>query len=145
MSMRMSGEEIQRLAYDAIVRAARAGLQCPTNPELCDIIGACSPSAGANVVAKLEKRGLITVERFNSGRNVSVPSLGLATRPYGGRSREHWRANGRQPARKAYTALKAEASTSQAAVAREPSPFPSAPCFRCGARGWCGHDGRIGA
>lgn len=25
------------------------------------------------------------------------------------------------------------------------SNLPDAPCFRCGARGWCGHDGRIQA
>lgn len=36
-----------------------------------------------------------------------------------------------------------EAAEAEDALKGGPTGLPSSPCFRCGARGWCGHPGRV--
>jgi hypothetical protein len=74
----------------ALVAAADRGLPCPTNPQLCDLIGAGSPSAPVRALDRLATCGLIRVERFQTDRRVTIISTGRST-AYHGKGTPHWR------------------------------------------------------
>jgi hypothetical protein len=81
----ISGQDMVVLA--ALTGAANAGLPCPSNDDILAMTGAASPSSSAAILKKLEKRGLITVERFTNSRRVTIIETGRRTAAVPGRSR----------------------------------------------------------
>lgn len=130
----------QELLYGALVRAAASGARCPSNPEICEIVGVGSVSWGATEIARLEARGLISVTRFQTGREVTIVATGKSTARMGGTRKAHWRDRG--VVRKV-----AHVATETARVRPDDEHLPAAvfrdPCPRCGTRGdvGCGHSG----
>ena len=128
----------QDLAFAAIERAAAGGEPCPKNDEIAHIIGASSPATGARIVATLERRGLIRVERFGRGREVTIVASGKSTAGYPGTRRPHFSLHRKKgPSRSRAAAPQPVAALppdAQVRVYRDP-------CFRCGVRGdiGCAH------
>lgn len=81
---------------EAISAAADAGQKCPSNYDLCDLIGANSTSRVVDIMARLQKRGLIRVERFSYARRVTIVATGKAT-VHNGSTAPHWRDAGARP------------------------------------------------
>ncbi|QNA85202.1 MarR family transcriptional regulator [Sphingomonas sp. So64.6b] len=92
----LHGEELIGLtpwesrALAAIVDAAEAGRLAPTADELQATVGCDSVSTTVNIVQRLEKRGLIRVERYQRSRRIFVVSTGKATAPVNNKT-PHWR------------------------------------------------------
>jgi SOS-response transcriptional repressor LexA len=64
---------------DWIERRARAGDACPTNDEIASRFGLTSTNMALYWLKRLERDGLITVERFHRARRVTVHRSGLST------------------------------------------------------------------
>lgn len=78
----------ERETYQAICAAADQGLPCPLNLDIEDLTGFSSSSMGACLIARLEQKGLIRVERYQRFRRVQVCATGKWTaRPEGQRSK----------------------------------------------------------
>lgn len=138
----MSAESQARddLAYQAIERAAAAGAPCPSNNTLCSLIGLASVGATANVVSRLEQRGLIRITRFQSGREVTIVSSGQSTARYHGKRTPHWRITGADG--HIYRAQKVRADAMPFDRPEIlPDPVHRDRCPRCGIRAdiGCGH------
>lgn len=76
--------------YAELTRVAALGELCPTADELSELL--CTNSVGATVfvMQRLERRGLIKVERFQKGRIVTICATGEKTaRPKC--TTPHWR------------------------------------------------------
>lgn len=69
---------MQRI-YDAIARAAAAGERCPSNGELCDIVGVGSAGTTSVLVTRLERAGAIEVARGSASRVVTIVATGRRT------------------------------------------------------------------
>ena len=69
----------QQRLFDIIANAARAGQVCPTNKAIAKMDGLASASAVADVIRRLQHKGVIEVERFNRSRIVYLPDLDLET------------------------------------------------------------------
>ncbi len=67
------------LLYHLLVEAAERGLVCPTNMELSNQLGQASISGPTKGLMKLEKLGLIEVERFHAARVVTITATGKQT------------------------------------------------------------------
>lgn len=81
--------------YDMLARAADNNELCPNNDTLVELFNLASGSSVVNLFHKLEKAGLITVERFMQGRVVTITATGKQTlRP--ANTTPHWRT--RRPA-----------------------------------------------
>ncbi len=65
--------------FAILERAANAGATCPTNVELADLLGYSSGNGPSGLVNLLEVSGLITVERSNMGRVVTIAKTGKRT------------------------------------------------------------------
>ncbi len=64
----------------AIIRsAADAGEKCPTNLEIADRVGYASISGPANAINLLEASGVITVQRGQASRVVTIVATGRST------------------------------------------------------------------
>lgn len=70
----------QATVYQAILAAARAGLTCPKNEELCDRLGAASTATPGYILKSLQGFGLIELSKTGRNRRVTLPQLGLSTR-----------------------------------------------------------------
>lgn len=69
----------------AILQAAAiAGDICPTNAELCNLLGCKSVSTPARLIDNLEKSGRIIVQRFINSRVVTIVGTEYATAFTGG-------------------------------------------------------------
>lgn len=71
----------QQRIYDIIANAARAGKVCPTNKAIAKMEGLTSASAVADIIARLQRKGVIEVERFNRSRIIYLVDLDLETAP----------------------------------------------------------------
>jgi len=69
----------ERTTYRALAEAAQAGLPCPTNIDIEMLCGYNSCSMGPVMVKRLERKGLIRVERFQRFRIVEVVATGERT------------------------------------------------------------------
>lgn len=70
----------EQQVYQALVQAAQRGDKAPTNWQLAELCGCESMATGARLVANLEARGLITVERpARSSRIVTIVASGQQT------------------------------------------------------------------
>lgn len=115
----------------AITRAAENGQPCPTNDVLAGLISADSAATSVKVMRRLEKRGLIVVERFGMSRIVTVVESGKRTT--GEPKRVHWRH--RDPAAPVKHKPKPAAAPAAPAVAKpEPVRVDREPCFYCNIR-----------
>lgn len=73
-----------------LAQAAAADRECPSNNELADKVGFSSASGPSMALTALEREGKILVERFGSGRRVTICATGART-AYAGSERPHWR------------------------------------------------------
>lgn len=64
-----------------LVRCANAGLPCPTNVTLTEMLGVVSPDTIASAFRRLEDRGLISVKRHINSRIVTIVGTGRSTAP----------------------------------------------------------------
>lgn len=77
-----------RNIYVELCRAAKAGIPCPTNAALCDHFGGF-PASMSYALDRLEKVGLITIERGQYSRRVTIAFTGKMTG--GPAPATHWR------------------------------------------------------
>lgn len=72
-----------RIAEDvilnALVQAAEVGSPCPTADDLSDLIGSSSVSTTVGIMQRLEKRGIIKIERYQRERRVTIVKTGAKT------------------------------------------------------------------
>jgi len=69
----------ENMVYRALCRAAEADERCPTSIEIATMLD-CSPGGTATgIVARLERRGLIQVERYQRERRVTIVATGKST------------------------------------------------------------------
>ncbi len=110
------------IIYDALLQAARTGKACPSNSDLCRLIGATSVSTPAHAIARMEKAGKLRVTHDGNGREIHIVELGLTI------VSKTW-AN--------TSTRERETAQFQRTVARltpPPAPVYRDPCFRCGVR-----------
>lgn len=69
----------EMIAYDAIYNAAESGEPCPLNLDIEMMLGCNSTSTAPKVVRRLERKGLIVVERFQKYRRIQVVATGKWT------------------------------------------------------------------
>lgn len=69
----------ERTTYRALAEAARAGLPCPSNIDIEILCGYNSCSMGPALVKRLERKGLIRVERYQRFRIVEIVATGERT------------------------------------------------------------------
>lgn len=67
--------------YQALVSAAERGDKAPANWLLAEMVGNQSMATGARLVARLEERGLIAVERTRCSRVITIVASGKRTAP----------------------------------------------------------------
>ena len=135
----------ERVVYDALVRAADASAACPTNPQLCGVLGDNSTSSPVKVLERLVDRRLIEVRRFQNAREVTILASGKSTAPAANRS-PHWRDRpgvDRPPTKRAGRVVEAPALT-LIADDNLPAAVDRDPCPRCGTRRDIGCDHRTG-
>lgn len=77
-------------AYATIVEAAEQSRPAPTADELQERCGCESVSTTVDLVHRLERRGLITVERYQRSRRITIIATGKATAPVKNTT-PHWR------------------------------------------------------
>lgn len=111
------------IIYDALLRAARDGKACPSNSDLCRLIGATSISTPAHAIARMEKAGKLRVTHEGNGREIHIVELGVTI------VSKTWATT---------TTRERETAEFQRTLARltpPPAPVYRDPCFRCGVRG----------
>lgn len=111
------------IIYGALVQAARAGKACPSNSDLCRLIGATSVSTPGHSIARMEKAGKLRVTHEGNGRQIYIVELGVTI------TSKTWS-----------TTRTREQETAQfertvARLTPPPAPVFRDPCFRCGVRG----------
>jgi hypothetical protein len=72
-----------------LVAAADAGEPCPSNLTIASAVGSSSMATGASCIALLESMNLISVERGNCSRVVTIVATGKRTA--GKVAKGHWR------------------------------------------------------
>jgi hypothetical protein len=110
------------IIYDALVRAARAGAPCPSNTELCRLVGATSVATPAHAIARMAKAGRLKVTHASNGREIHLTELDVTI-----------------VSKMRTLMLKRDQQTAQAKraadrIAPPPPPVFRDPCFRCGIR-----------
>lgn len=141
---RMSPTAAQAIVLAAITRAAETGEPCPPNNLLCELTGAQSPSFGSGALNALERDGLIRVERFAIGREVTIVATGKKTL-YTGKRNPHWRFEGRTAAESMHVVRRPRADAvnpDQPDDDHLPPAVNRDPCPRCGVRRDVGCDHR---
>lgn len=73
-----ANERMQQ-CFTILERAANAGVKCPTNADLAELMGYNTIGKPAEWVVRLERAGLIEVERRNTGRVVTIVATGKKT------------------------------------------------------------------
>jgi predicted transcriptional regulator len=68
----------ERTMLTMIAAAIRAGRQCPTNDDFCQVMGFASWASAARLMQKLQQAGLVTVDRRSSSRDVVLTEAGRA-------------------------------------------------------------------
>ncbi|MGB7407188.1 MAG: hypothetical protein WA908_01670 [Pontixanthobacter sp.] len=80
----------EAFVYEALSEAARTGGRAPTNQHLADELDLGSPSQISAIIGSLERRKLISVERFATQRRVTIAQTGKST-AITGNPKPHWR------------------------------------------------------
>lgn len=132
---------------EIVTAAANAGEPCPTNSKLADMMHFKSHSGPLGLLQRLQSRGLITLERFQVERRVTINATGRRTKVYN--TQPHWRdienykAAGDKfpPMPRARTSRGCPRNVVKPAMETEILERVSRdPCFRCGTRGDVGCD-----
>lgn len=152
-----------------LTEAAAAGEPCPNNGELARLIGSAVSTHALDILTRLERRGVLAIDRRGKHRAVTIVATGQRTGDGGGRwpvsspapegarappltldqlvasgaplTREAVLAAGMVTSRRRYEAGRLS-SVSLAEHERQvegPPPGAGRPCFRCEARGPCAH------
>ena len=69
----------ETIVLKAVVRAARRDEPCPSNFEICGLIGCESIASATGVLQRLERKGLVKVERYQQARRVTILATGART------------------------------------------------------------------
>jgi hypothetical protein len=124
--------------------AADANRPCPSNPEMCVLLGMQSPSAGVACLLRLAAAGLILVQRFQTARQVTIVATGRTTFVDPKQAKPHWRDATDHMSRAAPTKRERPPIASRGRVQANDQPLPPAvfrdPCPRCGTRADIGCD-----
>lgn len=119
-------DESADTVLEMVERAANAGAACPSNLDIAQAIGAKSISSGPKALERLEKRGLIKVERGATSRVVTILATGKRTA--GTVTKRHWSVRG--------VVKSAPQNKPAEQIFREERPAVYRdPCPRCGVRG----------
>jgi hypothetical protein len=86
-----------RAIYAAIAAAARAGRPCPTADDLVEVSGYAAVSSTVDAVHRIERSGVIVVERWQRSRRVMLADTGEWTALPLNRA-PHWRERPRDAA-----------------------------------------------
>lgn len=130
--MARSFEAVDAIVLKMIESAAERGEKCPSNDCIAGAIGAASPSSGPTVLDRLARRGLITVERGNMLRVVTILATGKRTA--GVVKRDHWRFRP-ENAHRRHIGYSARQRADKPAPVENPGPRQFRdPCPRCGTR-----------
>ena len=78
-----------RRVFDILVAAVNAGEKCPSNSNLAHRIGCISTSDPSDIIRRLQRSGLITVDRGSCNRVVTIVATGKSTA--GKVTAPHWR------------------------------------------------------
>ncbi|WP_394658445.1 hypothetical protein [uncultured Novosphingobium sp.] len=129
----------QLLRQDEIILAeltaiAAAGERCPANTELAKKISARGSFTVSRIFEKLEKRGLIEVERRNAARRIRIVATGDQTAPVTGKL-YHDRDMSQFAAKQAQARAALKRPLPPLPEITEAPDSPRDPCFRCGVRG----------
>lgn len=79
----------ESVVFNMLNQAAERGDPCPSNDLICVALDASSPSRGSEVLHRLERKGLIKVERGTMSRVVTIVATGKRTA--GTVADVHWR------------------------------------------------------
>ncbi len=110
------------IIYDELVRAARAGDPCPSNSELCRLVGASSVATPAHSIARMAKAGRLKVAHASNGREIHIVELDITIV---------------SKTRTKLSIREKQSEQAQRAASRAPAPEMAVyrdPCFRCGVR-----------
>ena len=86
--------EWERKTLSLIAEAAQTGRRAPTADDIQEHTGCNSISTTVNIVQSLEKRGLISVERFQRSRRITILETGKRTAEVINET-PHWRSGAR--------------------------------------------------
>lgn len=86
----IAGAAAESVVLQALTRAANRHEPCPTNSRLAELLGARSSGAPNSTLQRLEKRGLIKVDRYSASRQVTIVATGRRTRAPASAAK-HWR------------------------------------------------------
>jgi len=86
--------EMERETLALITEATEAGRSAPTADDIQERTGCNSISTTVHLVRRLERRGLILVERFQRTRRITVLSTGKRTAAVSNQT-PHWRSSSR--------------------------------------------------
>lgn len=76
--------------YRMLAEAAAHGRECPSNDDLCAVLACPSSSTPADAITRLERKGLIRVQRYQRARRVQIVVSGDWTAEPGNTA-PHWR------------------------------------------------------
>lgn len=117
--LQQTPHQSERLVYEELVRAARAGESCPSNSKLCKMLGASSVATPSRIMKRLADEGRLVVTTYTTGRDVHIPEIALTISS-------------------ATSSRTVHPTAGPVAVTASPIPRSSIsrePCFRCGVRG----------
>jgi len=117
----------ERMVYSRLYEAAEIGAPCPTVTELATMLECGEGGTTAGIIARLERRGLVHVERYQRTRRVTITETGKST-AQPANTATHWR---KRPQRDVSTAPKPTSYRTDRIVA---TYAQSGTCGRCGAR-----------
>lgn len=83
-------QEHDLIVLQALTEAAHGQRPCPTADELSALMGDVSPSTTVKSMQRLEAHGMISVRRYQRGRQVKITASGARTASPGNKT-PHWR------------------------------------------------------
>jgi hypothetical protein len=129
----------EKAVFALVERAATSGMTCPTNNELAEVAGISSVGSASEILSRLQQQGLISIERGQCSRVVTILETGKRTA--GVVSGPHWRdQSGRTSApckprqKEDRTIIALRAAEREQAIADLPR-HDRDPCSYCGVRG----------
>lgn len=91
--------------YRELVQAAREGRPCPNADQLNEVIDCSSASTSTTIMSRLERYGLIRVDRYQRSRQVHIVATGESTAEPASKV-PHWRDRPREVPTPAISVLK---------------------------------------
>ena len=118
----LKSQRTQRIVYDALVKAALAGEACPSNSDLCTLVGSSTVSTPAHAISLMAKAGRLRVTHCSNGREIHIIEHDITIVS---KMRITMLRN---------AALAPSAPCGGALAERLPAIVDRDPCFRCGVR-----------